>query len=217
VNPTAPRPLRLAVAALGLAAALAAPRAAGAQDAAPALQEDPRAPKFRDVERGFFVGFELGWLQLFDTPTADRASFPYAGDSGGAAGGLLVGVNAGIDVGTRLAVSVYGSGGSNKADVNYGAFSLYSAGLDVRLSVLGRKDRNAFERFFVYVHGRGGYAKTWPAGLFGEDDVVVAGGVGLEYFTRLRHFSVGAAVDYVQATKAGAGGVALYPTLRYTF
>jgi hypothetical protein len=199
------------------AVALAAPALVAAQAAAPALQEDPRAAKFRDVERGFFVGFELGYLHLLDTPTADRAAFPRAGEDGGAAGGLLVGVNAGVDLGSRVAVSIYGAGGNQRASVDYGAFSLYSAGLDLRVSLLGRRDRNAFERFFVYVHGRGGYAKTWPEGLFGEDDVVVAGGLGVEYFTRLRHFSVGAAADYVHATKASAGGVAVYPTLRYTF
>lgn len=199
------------------AVALALPAMGVAQEAAPALQEDPRAAKFRDVERGFFVGFELGYLHLLDTPTADTASFPRAGTSGGAAGGLLVGVNAGIDLGSRIAVSLYGAGGNQRASVDYGAFSLYSAGLDLRVSVIGRRDRNAFERFFVYVHGRGGYARTWPQGLFGEDDVVVAGGLGLEYFTHLRHFSVGVATDYVYATKASAGGVAVYPTLRYTF
>lgn len=213
MSPNAPRSLRAALAAL----ALALPLAGAAQDAAPALQEDPRAARFRDVERGFFVGFELGWLNLFDTPTAVPADFPYAGDSGGSAGGLLLGVNAGVDLGSRVAVSLYGAGGSNRASVDYGAFSLYSAGLDLRVSLLGRRDRNAFERFFLYVHGRGGYARTWPVGLFGEDDVVVAGGLGVEYFTRLRHFSVGAAADFVRATKAKANGVAVYPTLRYTF
>lgn len=205
------------LAAVSAALALALPVATSAQDAAPALQEDPRAARFRDVERGFFLGFEMGYLHLLDTPTAEPVDFPYAGESGGTAGGLLVGVNAGVDLGSRLSVSIYGAGGNQRASVDYGAFSLYSAGLDVRVSLLGRRDRNGFERLFVYVHGRGGYAKTWPVGLFGEDDVLVAGGVGVEYFTRLRHFSLGLAADYVHATKAGAGGIAVYPTLRYTF
>jgi hypothetical protein len=67
------------------------------------------------------------------------------------------------------------------------------------------------------VHGRGGYAKSYPTGLFGDDDLVVQGGLGVEYFTHLRHFSVGAAADYVYATKAATGGIAVYPTVRYTF
>ncbi len=41
--------------------ALLLPALALAQDAAPQLQEDPRAAKFKDVERGFFIGFEAGW------------------------------------------------------------------------------------------------------------------------------------------------------------
>jgi hypothetical protein len=202
---------------LALAAALLAPIAALAQDAAPQLQEDPRAAKFRDVERGFFIGFEVGYLGLLDTPTADRVKFPYAGDGGGTSGGLLVGANVGVDIGRHVSFSVFGLGGNQRASVDYGAFSLYTAGADLRVAVWGSKDRNDFERFYVYVHGRGGVARSYPEGLFGTDDLVVAGGPGVEYFTRLRHFSVGLAADYVYATKAKASGFAVYPTVRYTF
>jgi hypothetical protein len=197
--------------------ALAAPLAAQAQDAAPQLQEDPRAARFRDVERGFFVGFEVGYLGFLDTPTSDPGKFPYAGDGGGASGGLLVGANVGVDIGNRVSFSLFGLGGNQRASVDYGAFSLYTAGADLRVAVWGTKDRNDFERFYVYVHGRGGIARTYPEGLFGTDDVFVAGGPGIEYFTRLRHFSVGLAADYVYATKAKASGFAVYPTVRYTF
>lgn len=202
-----------------IAAALAvvAPLLAFGQEAAPQLQEDPRVARYRDVERGVFVGFEAGYMGLTDTPTADRAKFPYAGASGGSAGGLLVGVTLGVDLGSRLSVALYGQGGNQKASTNYGAFSLYGGGLDVRFSLLGVRDRNDWERFFVYLHGRGGYAITSPDGLFGTNEVMVQGGPGVEYYTRLRHFSVGFAADYVYATKAKASGYALYPTVRYTF
>lgn len=199
------------------ALALALAGAVAAQEAAPQLQEDPRAARFRDVERGFFIGFEAGYLGLLDTPTAEPDRFPYAGTTGGRAGGLHVGLTLGVDLGSRLSVAVFGQGGNEKANANYGAFSLYSTGLDVKVAVYGRRDRNDFERFFVYVHGRGGYARTWPEGLFGSTDLVVQGGPGIEYFTRLRHFSLGMAADYVYATKAKASGFAIYPTVRYTF
>lgn len=195
---------------------LAAP-AARAQEAAPRLQEDPRAAKFRDVERGFFVGFDAGWLAFLETPTADPAKHPYAGDEGGVSGGLVVGANVGVDIGKRLAVSLFAVGGNQSADVDYGAFSLYAGGLDVRYAFLAMKDRNGWERFFVYAHARGGYARTWPEGLFGDVETLVSGGVGVEYFTRLRHFSVGLALDGVYAAKAGALGATFYPTVRYTF
>jgi len=200
-----------------VALALLLPALALGQDAAPQLQEDPRAAKFKDVERGFFVAFEAGYLGLLDTPTADLEKFPLAGESGGSAGGLLVGALAGVDLGTRLSVALFAQGGNARASANYGAFSLFAGGLDVRLSLLGRRDRNDWERLYLYVHARGGYARTYPEGLFGTDEVVVAGGPGVEYYTRLRHFSLGLGADLVRATKAGATGFAVYPTVRYTF
>ena len=196
---------------------LLVPALALGQDAAPQLQEDPRAARFRDVERGFFVGFEAGWLNLLDTPTADRTKYQLAGDSGGNAGGVLVGAMVGMDIGQRLSVALVAQGGNERARANYGAFSLVSAGADVRVAVRSWRDRNDWQRFFLYVHGRGEYARTYPEGLFGTTDFVVAGGPGIEYFTKLRHFSIGAAVDAVYATKAAALGFAIYPTVRYTF
>ncbi len=203
-----------------VALALVLPALALAQEAAPQLQEDPRAAKFRDVERGFFLGFEAGYLRLLDTPTANVEKFPLAGASGGSAGGLLIGALAGVDLGSRVSVALFAQGGNARASTNYGAFSLYAGGLDLKVALLGHKgraDRTDRERLFVYVHARGGYAKTYPEGLFGTTDVVAAGGPGVEYFTRLRHFSIGLGADFVYATKAGAAGFAVYPTVRYTF
>jgi len=199
------------------ALALAAPRLASAQEAAPPLEENPRAAHYNDVERGTYVSFEAGYLGLFNTPTQDPAKFPYAGSSGGAAGGMLVGLEIGRDLTSRLSLALSALGGNERARVSYGAFSLYGAGLDLRWAYYGARDRNDWERFFLYLHGRASYAETYPRGLFGTTEVLVAAGPGLEYFTRLRHFSVGAALDYVYAAKAKSSGFALYPTVRYTF
>jgi hypothetical protein len=204
-----------------LAVLLLAPALAGAQDsAAPQLQEDPRAARFKDVERGIFVGFEVGYLSLRETPNADPETFRLAGESGGPAGGLLVGAMVGIDLTRWLSVAAFAQGGNLQANANYGAFRLFSAGGDVKLALISWRDRNDWERYFIYVHGRAGYATTRPDGLFlpeGKNDVVLAGGPGVEYYTKLRHFSIGLAADAVYATKAGAAGFAVYPTVRYTF
>ena len=50
-----------------------------------------------------------------------------------------------------------------------------------------------------------------------NNDVLAQGGVGLEYFTRLRHFSLGVMVDGLYFTDAKASGLSVVPTLRYTF
>ena len=191
--------------------------AARAQEAAPTLQEDPRAAKFKDVERGFFVGFDVGFLSFFKTPTADVAAHPYAVGGGGTSSGIVVGANVGVDVTSFLAVSVFAVGANEKASVDYGAFSVYAAGVDVRVSPWSMRDRNGWERLFAYVHARGGYGRTWPKGLFGDAEKLASVGVGVEYFTRLRHFSVGLAVDGERAIEAKATGIAIYPTVRYTF
>jgi hypothetical protein len=197
--------------------ALVLPALALAQEAAPRLEEDPRAAKFKDVERGFFIGFEAGYLGLLKTPTADPERFPLAGKDGGSAGGVLVGALTGVDIGRFLSIALYFQGGNARAKQDYGAFSLYAGGLDLKVALFGKRDVNDWERFYVYVHGRGGYAKTYPAGLFGTTDTIVAGGPGVEYYTRLRHFSIALGADAVYATKAKATGFAVYPTVRYTF
>jgi hypothetical protein len=200
-----------------VAAALLLPALALAQDSAPQLQEDPRAAKFADVERGWFVGFDLGYLTLANTPTADQAKYSLAGDSGGRAGGMVVGANAGADLGKHFSLALFAQGGNLTAGANYGAFSLLSAGLDARWAFQSWRDRNDWERLFLYVHGRGSWARTYPEGLFGTHDTLFAGGVGIDYYTKLRHFSVGAAVDGVYAVSAKTFGLAIYPTVRYTF
>jgi hypothetical protein len=202
----------------GLAAALLAAAApAPAQEAAPAPIEDPRAQKFADVERGVFAGMEVGALSFLDTPVADPEKYPGAGSGGGTSSGLVVGINAGVDLGSRLSVSAFALGTSQEASISYGAFDLLAAGLDLRWAFLARRDRNAWERFFAYVHARGGFAWSQPTGLFGDQDVLLGGGVGVEYYTQLRHFSVGLALDGLYAVSAGAPGISITPTVRYTF
>lgn len=209
-----------------VAVALLVPALAFAQDAAaPQLQEDPRSARFKDVERGFYIGFEAGYLGLFDTPTANRTKYSLAGASGGNAGGTTIGVLLGYDVTPRLAIALFGQGGNAKAGPNYGAFSVLAAGVDVKGALVSWRDRNDWDRTFFYVHGRAGYGRSYPAGLFGTTDLIVAGGPGIEYFTKLRHFSIaiGADLVYVSSTsrpgeeKVTALGFAVYPTLRYTF
>ena len=201
-----------------VAALLLLPALAAAQDqSAPQLQEDPRAAKFRDVERGWFVGFDLGYLTLANTPTADQAKYSLAGEGGGRAGGLVLGANVGVDLGKRVSLAAFAQGGNLTAGANYGAFSLLSAGLDLRVAFASWRDRNDWERLFLYAHGRGSWARTYPEGLFGTHDLLFAGGIGVDYYTKLRHFSVGAAIDAIYASKAKTLGAAVYPTLRYTF
>jgi hypothetical protein len=204
---------------LAVLAALALAAGPGrAQDAAPGPVEDPRAPKFADVERGFFVGFEAGWpVVLLDVPTEDPVKFPQAKDGGGTATGLAAGLQLGYDVTSRFALSLYVDGFFLEANASYGAFDVMAAGLDARWAFWGSKDRNGWERLLVYAHVRGGYVLTHPEGLFGDTDVMVGGGLGVEYFAQLRHFSWWLQLDGVYVLSAASPGGALLTGPRYTF
>jgi len=207
------RASRLAAA---LGAALLA-TAAAAQEAAPALPEDPRAPRFGEIERGFFTGLEAGWMGFFETPTAEPARFPAAGKGGGFSSGMHLAFSVGGDLGERLSLALLLLGVNQEASVSYGAFSLVGGGADVRVHLASFPDSQQVQRTFLYAHARGAYFLTEPHGLFGKTDVLLGGGVGVEYFTRLRHFSVGLAVDGIYALQAKSAGIAVAPTLRYTF
>lgn len=203
-----------------LAAALAALALAGpasAQEAAPALPDDPRAPRFREIERGLFVAAEVGFLGLTKTPTANRQKYPGAGADGGFAAGPIVGLQLGLDLGDRFALALVAIGANQSASVSYGAFSLVGAGADARFALWAGKDSQGTERVYLYAHARGTFFATDPRGLFGDTDVLLAAGPGVEYHTRLRHFAVGLAVDGVYALQAKSPGIAVVPTLRYTF
>ena len=196
---------------------VALPGLAPSQEAAPALQEDPRAARFREVERGLFTGFEIGYFRLTKTPVANPPGYPYAGSDGGPASGLVTGILVGYDLSSRFGLSLFAWQGNATADPSYGAFNVTAAGADLRFALLGMRDSNEVERLYLYLHARGGFVWTYPKGLFGDTDTLAQGGVGLEYYTRLRHFSVGLVVDGLYFTKAKASGFSAVPTLRYTF
>jgi hypothetical protein len=202
---------------LSIALAAAWCAAALAQEAAPALPEDPRAPRYRELERGLFAGLEAGWVGYFKTPVAEASRYPSAGSGGGLGSGLHVAVQVGGDVTPRLALAALFLGQAPEASVSYGSFSVVGAGADARWTFLGLRDGQGVERIFLYAHARGAWFVTEPHGLFGTRDTLLGLGAGLEYYTRLRHFSVGLAADGLYALKAKAPAIALVPTLRYTF
>ncbi|HET9596829.1 MAG TPA: adventurous gliding motility protein CglE [Anaeromyxobacteraceae bacterium] len=203
---------------LAIIVAAVLPCLAAAQEAAPAMPVDPRAPRFNEVERGFFTGFEVGWFSLFDAPkAADPGRYPSAAGGGGMSSGIVVGVHAGYDITNRVALSAYALESTSSASLAYGSFAIFSAGGDLRVSLLGARDRNGTERFRLYLHGRGGWLVTRPIGLVGNTDLYTAGGLGFDYDTHLRHFAIGLAVDGAYVVKAKSAGLSVTPTVRYTF
>ena len=56
-----------------------------------------------------------------------------------------------------------------------------------------------------------------PKDIYESIDILARVGIGFEYFTRLRHFSLGVDLDFVYGIKNLGAGVQIMPQMKYTF
>jgi len=201
-------------------AALAASSVAlGQSPAAP--QSDKPAETFEEVERGLYVGTLAGPFFILNAP-ADPAISPRP-----FAPGQVGGLEVGYDFGTFASAGLFLLGTANRAGSEYkgynptkgysGDFAALVPGAALRVNVLGLADANQTRRTFLYARAGAGYALFSPRQLLPNPDILVFGGVGVEYYTRLRHFSIGVEIAGTFLVSSQALGFALTPSLRYAF
>lgn len=207
----------------GVAAAQEAPAAAPTKDKA--------AVTFNEVERGIYLGASAGPLFMPSPPlgaASPCATAPATVDKDGCFSvGQMAEVEVGFDIGDRLSIGAFLAGTSNHEDANYygssggtasGDFAMLIPGGNIRVNVIGFADSQGTTRTFVYARAGGGYVFYGPAELLGNThDVLVFAGGGVEYYTRLRHFSIGLEVSASALLPSGSLGFALTPSLRYAF
>ncbi|HEX4802510.1 MAG TPA: adventurous gliding motility protein CglE, partial [Myxococcaceae bacterium] len=169
---------------------LGAAPSALAQEAAPPIKER-EVTVYHEVERGWYLrgsggGFFLNRLPATQGPT------PFST-------GQMAQVELGADLGEHLALGLFVMGTSNRAGSDYigrsggsasGDFSAIVPGVVARFSLAGIPDANDVKRTWFYLRGGAGYAKFYPSALLAPDALLFAG-PGIEYFTRIRHFSIG--------------------------
>lgn len=192
------------------------PSGAFAQEAAAAPVEDRPVAQLNEVERGLFFGVEAGGLFLF-SPKGEKAGF---------SPGRTYGVTVGGDIGSFLTLAVMVLGTNTDTPAGFvsdgaqklgGDFSSLVLGGLARVNFYGRADSNQVKRLFLYARAGAGYALMGPKNFYDGGDIVALGGLGLEYFTHLRHFSLGIGADFVYGVKHMGPGLSLTPHLRYTF
>lgn len=192
------------------------PTAALAQDAAAPIEDRP-ALKLNEVEHGIFLGVEAGGLFLFS---------PKATSGGGFSPGRSFAFTAGGDIGdiVSLGLLVMGSNVSTPSGFTSdgpagltGSFSALTLGAIAKVSPFGFKDSNEVKRTYVYARVGGGYTLIGPKDFYKDGDITILGGLGVEYFTHLRHFSLGLTVDFYYGINHMGAGLLLTPNLRYTF
>jgi len=203
-----------------LAALLSLAGTSAAQEApAAAPTKDKEAVTYQEVERGLYLGASAGPLFLLNPP-ATSGPRPFSA-------GQMAAVELGLDIGDRLSVGAVFSGTASKVGADCfaasggtasGDFGMLIPGVTARLNVVGFADSQGVTRTYLYVRAGGGYVFYNPPELFPSvHDVLAFGGVGVEYYTRLRHFSVGLEATGTFLVPSGTLGFAVTPSLRYAF
>lgn len=209
--------------ALALLGPCLAPVAARAQATAPVLAS-AEAP-VDEVERGVFFGLDVGPSFLTGAPAPSGTNSPFST-------GATLRLEVGLDIGRFVSLSLFFAGTNYGANSDYvgasggnasGDFSSISGGLAVRWNAIGFADSQGVQRTWLYLKAAAGYALLKPNALFSPDptssygSILVFGGPGVQYYTRLRHFSVGVEVVASYLLKPKTFGFAVTPNLRYAF
>jgi hypothetical protein len=203
-----------------LFSALAAPTLAGAQPSTTdtASVQDRPAVTFNEIERGFYFSVQGGPSFLVNPP-AEEGERPFST-------GQMAQVELGVDIGERLSVGIFLMGAANRAGSDYtgnsggaasGDFSYLVPGAVARMHLVGFEDNQDVKRTWIYARGGVGYTLFSPKLLLPDSDILVFAGPGVEYYTRLRHFSVGLEVTASYLVSSGSFGFAVSPNLRYAF
>lgn len=181
--------------------------------------KDKEAVVFNEIERGFFFGVQGGPFFLLNPPAAAGTPRPFST-------GQMAFVEAGFDFGERVSVAAFLAATQNKASSSYvgfsngrasGDFSAMIPGGSLRFNALGFDDSQGVRRTWLYLRGGAGYAIFSPRTLLPEGDVYAFAGPGIEYFTRLRHFSIGLEATGAFLVRTGTVGVTVSPNLRFAF
>lgn len=180
------------------------------EDAAPAAGE-----RLEAIVRGFYVEGKLGGgFMLVNQPVVPDAFNPNAtGDEGYGVGGLVM-MTAGYDIIDMVAVQVFGGtlmSDTRRRDV-VRDMSMYYAGAGARLA--------------IDITDRLDYTAQVGAMFVSADDAVrpdpeqgfgVLVSTGLEYYVRVRHFSVGLDVTMILPVQPVRMFLAVTPSFKYTF
>ncbi len=172
-----------------------------------AAVSETAAPAFSEVERGGYAGAAFGFA-LTTLP----------GESGKMATGSAVDIDLGYDLGSYFGLGAFfwAAQMTTPSGATLGDFSALFPGAELRFYLPIASDGNGVKRLFFDIRAGGGVMFLQPG-----SGAAAAGrlGLALEYFTKLRHFSVGLAAEGVAAAPGGslmAGGT-VSPFARYSF
>ena len=196
--------------------------------ATPALAQSPSGPAVTsesggvrpaEIERGLYFGLAGGANFVFSPPADPGGVHP-------SSAGTQVELEIGGDLSPYFALSAFVRASQQREDGSYtgqskgaaaGDFTMIVPGASFRVKPLSFQDSQGVKRTWVYLRGGAGYVLFYPKALLPNSDILVFVGPGIEYYTRLRHFSIGVEAVGSYLAKAGSFGFAVTPNLRYAF
>jgi hypothetical protein len=190
-----------------------------AQNSSPKVLKDKEATTFNEIERGFHMDVTAGPWFVVAAPSNPGGNSPFSP-------GQMAQVTIGMDFGERFSLGIFVRGTANRAGSDYvgkstgsgsGDFASLIPGLTAKISIVGLADSQGVKRTWFFVRAGGGYAFYSPKALNLGTDVMAFGGVGVEYFTRLRHFSMGLEATGNFMFTNSFFGFAVTPFVRYAF
>ncbi len=181
------------------------------------VKGDTRVVEIDEVERGIFVGVDFGPAYYLPLGGAGNVNL----NPTGASPSTRLGLRVGYDVLNNLSVDGFVLGTFNngvialedvRAGKTTGDVALIASGLGVRFSFVTTR------RFFAFVRAGAGYALWFPKEITGASGSFHADlGLGVEYYTKLRHLSVGVEAAAQGLLGPSAFGLQVFPTIKYTF
>ena len=197
----------LAVSSLALAQAPAKP------------MEDKKAITYNEIERGFFFEVRGGFWSIINPPSNGGTTYFSTG--------LAMQVDMGFDIGERISPSLFFLAATNSMKSDYtglsesgtvsGDYSTFSPGAQVKIRIVGFDDSQEVKRTWIFARGGAGVVFYSPYSLLPTIDVLITAGAGVEYFTRLRHFSIGLEANFNFMALTQAVGFSILPTVKYAF
>ncbi len=176
-----------------------------------------------DIERGFFFSGRGGLFAIVNPP-GTGSSFSM---------GQAAGVELGVDIGERLELSAFFLGSSNRMSSSYqglspegsvvsGDFGAFTPGAALKVRIVGFDEAQEVRRTWIYARAGAGVSFFTPPQLLTQLGLLATGGLGLEYYTQLRHLVIGVEADFNLHLFFGSAvgpsfGFAVYPTVKYAF
>jgi hypothetical protein len=182
--------------------------------------EERKPAAFQEIERGFFFEGRAGFWGTIAPPVL-------AGNKSYFSSGQAVQLDIGYDIGERVSPSVFFLASGNRMGSDYtglsttrtssGDYSSLGVGGQIKVRLVGLADSQEVKRTWFYLKGAAGPEFYQPAALLPNLDVLLMLGGGVEYFTRLRHFSIGLEASFSAHLLSATFGFAVLPTVKYAF